>query len=221
MFRQIFIIMINVLIADDHQLLIDGIRTALDNHEDIRVVAEAHNGYKVIEALDSGMEVDVILMDINMPTCDGLTATKLVQKKHPGVKVIALSQYDEKRFVKQMVKNGASGYLLKDTGKDELVNAITRVHAGEKHFSERLSMRLISQELKMQEDTKSLFPKLSKREIEILRLIGREFSSQEIADKLFISFHTVESHRANLMSKAGVKNTAGLMRWAAENDLLD
>lgn len=212
--------MINILIADDHQLLIDGIKTALSDIEDIAVVAEANNGYKVIEKLDSGVPVDVILMDINMPLCDGLNCTKLVVKKYPSVKIIALSQYDEKRFVKQMVKNGASGYLLKDTGKDTLINAIRTVHGGEKYFCERLSMRLINQELKMQ-DTKSLFPKLSRREIEILKLIGLEMSSQEIADKLFISFHTVESHRANLMSKAGVKNTAGLMRWAVENDFLD
>ena len=212
--------MINVLIADDHQLLIDGIKTALEGVEDITVVAEANNGYKVLEKLESGIPVDVILMDINMPQLDGLNCTKMVAKKFPDVKVIALSQYDEKRFVKQMVKNGASGYLLKDTGKDILVKAIKTVHGGEKYFCERLSLRLINQELKMQ-DTKALFPKLSKREVEILQLIGKEYSSQQVADKLFISFHTVESHRANLMFKAGVKNTAGLIRWAVENDLLD
>ncbi|MBW6460332.1 MAG: response regulator transcription factor [Bacteroidales bacterium] len=212
--------MINVLIADDHQLLIDGIKTVLEEVEDISVVAEASNGYKVLEKLESGIQVDVILMDINMPLLDGLNCTKMVVKKFPDVKVIALSQYDEKRFVKQMVKNGASGYLLKDTAKDILVKAIKTVHGGEKYFCERLSLRLINQELKMQ-DTKALFPKLSRREVEILRLIGKEYSSQQIADKLFISFHTVESHRANLMFKAGVKNTAGLMRWAVENDLLD
>jgi len=212
--------MINVLIADDHQLLIDGIKTALEEVEDIIVVAEASNGYKVLEKLESGIPVDVILMDINMPLLDGLNCTKMVAKNFPDIKVIALSQYDEKRFVKQMVKNGASGYLLKDTGKDTLVKAIQTVHGGETYYCERLSMRLINQELKMQ-DTKALFPKLSKREVEILQLIGKEYSSQKIADKLFISFHTVESHRANLMSKAGVKNTAGLIRWAVENDLLD
>jgi DNA-binding NarL/FixJ family response regulator len=212
--------MINLLIADDHQLLIDGIKTTLSGVEDISVVAEVYNGYQVIEKLDSGLHVDVIFMDINMPKLDGLSCTKIVHKKYPEIRIIALSQYDEKRFVKQMVKNGASGYLLKDAGKDVLVTAIRTVHGGENYFCERLSMRLISQELKM-EDTKSLFPKLTDREIEILRLIGRELSSQEIADKLFISFHTVESHRANLMSKAGVKNTAGLIRWATENDFLD
>ncbi len=212
--------MINILIADDHQLLIDGIKATLAGIEDINIAAEVYNGYQVLEKLESGLPVDIILMDINMPKLDGLICTKMVHKKFPHVRIIALSQYDEKRFVKQMVKNGASGYLLKDSGKDILVKAIRTVHGGESYYCERLSLRMISQELKM-EDTKSLFPKLTDREIEILRLIGRELSSQEIADKLFISFHTVESHRANLMSKAGVKNTAGLIRWATENDFLD
>lgn len=212
--------MIRILVADDHQLMIDGIKTTLAGIVDFTIVAEANNGFQVMEKLDAGAEVDVILMDINMPGQDGLVCTKEVKKKYPDIKIIALSQYDEKRFVKRMVKNGASGYLLKDSGKDILEKAIRTVCSGEHYFSEKLSMRLISQELKT-EDTKSLFPKLTDRELEVLNLIGKEFSSQEIADRLFISFHTVESHRANLMYKAGVKNTAGLIRWAVENDLLD
>jgi DNA-binding NarL/FixJ family response regulator len=213
--------MINILIADDHQLLIDGIKAALAGSPDISVVGEANNGYQVLERLDAGLPVNIILMDINMPKLDGLNATKLVHKRHPQVKVIALSQYDEKRFVKQMVKNGASGYLLKDSSREVLEEAIKTVQNGESYFCERLSVRLINQELKIEDEANALFPKVTDRELEILRHIGRELSSQEIADKLFISFHTVESHRANLMSKAGVKNTAGLIRWATENDLLD
>lgn len=212
--------MINILIADDHQLLIDGIKTALRDISDFNISAEANNGFQVIEKLDSGIPADVILMDINMPKLDGLECTRLVHKKYPAVKILALSQYDEKRFVKRMVRNGAVGYLLKDSGKDMLEKAIRAVHAGGTYFSDKLSMSIVRQELKM-EDTKSLFPKLTERELEILNLIGKELSSQEIADKLFISFHTVETHRANLMNKAGVKNTAGLVRWATENDLLD
>ncbi len=212
--------MINILIADDHQLLIDGIKVTLRDIADFAIVAEALNGYQVIEILESGIEVDVILMDINMPKLDGLECTKMVIKKFPDIKIIALSQYDEKRFVKRMVKNGAFGYLLKDSDKDTLEKAIRQVRSGEKYFCDRLNLRLVEQELKM-EDTKSLFPKLTAREIEILNLICKEFSTQEIANKLFLSFHTIESHRANLMQKAGVKNTAGLVRWAVENDFID
>lgn len=209
--------MIRILIADDHPLLINGIKSTLKDIEDFDFVAEADNGYKVLEKLESGIHVDIILMDINMPKLDGLNCTRMVRKKFPDVKIIALSQYDEKRFVKLMVKHGAMGYILKDSGKDVLEKAIRQVYAGENYFCDRLYIRLLNQELK-QEDTRSLFPKLSSREIEVLKLICEEHSTQEIADQLFISFHTVESHRANMMSKAGVKNTAGLVRWAVENN---
>ena len=212
--------MINVLIADDHQIIIDGLKTILEDADDLHIVAEAKDGYQVLKILEEKPEVHVILMDINMPKLDGLDCTRQVHKRFPDVRVIALTQYSEKRFVKRMIKNGAVGYILKDSDHDTLVNAIRQVHAGEKYFCDRLSFQLASQELKMQ-DTKSLFPKLSERELEILRLICDEHSSQEIADKLFISFHTVESHRANLMLKAGARNTAGLVKWAVENDFAD
>lgn len=212
--------MINVLIADDHQLFIDGIRSALKGVLDIWVVAEAHNGYQVLEKLESGIPVDIILMDINMPMLDGLACTKMVLKKYPGVKVIALSQFDEKRFVKQMIKNGADGYILKDCSKDMLVTAITTVYGGGDFFYNVQASRLIKAELSS-ENNQALFPKLSVRELEILQLIGQEFSTQEIAEKLSVSFHTVESHRANLIAKIGVRNTAGLVKWAVENDLID
>jgi DNA-binding NarL/FixJ family response regulator len=212
--------MIKILIADDHQFLIDGVKSNLQMIPDFSIAGEAHNGLQVLEMLEAGLEVDIILMDINMPKMDGLECTRNVTKRFPGIKVIVLSQYDEKRFVKQMVKNGAMGYLLKDSAKDALEKTIRTVYGGEKSFSEKLMLRLINVELK-EENKSSLFPKLTAREKEILNLLGRELSSQEIADKLFISFHTVESHRANLMYKAGVKNTAGLIRWAVENDMLD
>jgi DNA-binding NarL/FixJ family response regulator len=212
--------MIKVMIADDHPLMIGGIKTTLADSPEVEIVADASNGYEVIRQLEEGKEVDVILMDINMPKLDGLDTTKKVSKAFPQVKIIALSQYSEKRFVKRMLKYGADGYLLKDSSRDDLIEAIQKVHAGEKYFSPRLSVSLVNQELKL-ENTSSLFPKLTERELEILNLICKEHSSQEIADKLFISFHTVESHRANLMHKSGTKNTAGLVRWAVENDFVD
>lgn len=212
--------MIRILIADDHQLIIDGLQSILVGMEDVSIVATAQNGYQVLERLESGLRPDVILMDINMPGLDGLDCTRQVTRKYPGIRIIALSQYDEKRFVKRMVKNGASGYLLKDAGRDEIEKAVRAVHAGERYFSGSLSVRLIEQELK-EEHTSGLFPKLSEREKEVLNLICQGLSSQEISDKLFISLHTVENHRANLMQKTGTGNTASLVRWAVENDLFD
>jgi DNA-binding NarL/FixJ family response regulator len=210
--------MINVLVADDHQILIDGIKITLNDVEDINIVAEAKDGFQVLKTLEDRQDINVILMDISMPKLDGLECTKQVHKKYPEIKIVALSQFSEKRFVKRMIKNGASGYILKDSERDILEKAIKAVHSGEKYFCDNLSFRMVSQELKM-ENTKSLFPQLSNREKEILALICQEYSNHEIADRLFLSFHTIESHRANLMHKAGAKNTAGLVRWAVENDL--
>lgn len=212
--------MVRILIADDHQLLIDGIKSTLANVEDIIIVAEANNGYQVLEKLGSGMEVDVILMDINMPKMDGLNCTRLVLKDFPGIRIIALSQFDEKRFVKRMVKNGASGYLLKDVGKEELVLAIRTVYHGGNYYFDQDSEVSVSKET-WEENGISLFPKLTEREIEILTLIGKGLSTYDISNQLFISVNTVESHRAHLINKAKVKNTAELIRWAALNDLLD
>ncbi|MEE4256152.1 MAG: response regulator transcription factor [Bacteroidales bacterium] len=212
--------MINIMIADDHQLLIDGIRSALESTEDLNIIGEALNGYQVLEKLDGGLQPDIILMDINMPKLDGLECTKQLTKKYPSIKIIALSQYDEKRFVKRMLKYGAVGYLLKDASKEEIETAVRTVAKGEKYFSSGLSLRLIEQEIK-KENISGLFPRLTEREKEVLGLICSGLTSQEISEKLFISFHTVESHRANLMHKAGVSNTAGLVRWGVENDLVE
>ncbi|RLD39704.1 MAG: DNA-binding response regulator [Bacteroidetes bacterium] len=212
--------MITLMIADDHQLIIDGVKSTLGNIEDFEFIGEAMNGYQVMEQLDAGLRPDIILMDINMPKLDGLDCTRQVSKKYPDCKVIALSQYDEKRFIKRMLKNGAMGYVLKDAGKDQIEKAIRTVMGGEKFYSEGLSIRLIEQELK-DENISYLFPRLTAREREVLSLICKGLTSQEISEKLFISFHTVESHRANLMHKAGVKKTAGLVKWAVENDFIE
>jgi len=211
--------MIEVLIADDHKLLIDGIKTTLKNVSDIKIVAKAYNGLQVLKILKE-QKVDVILMDINMPQMDGLDCCKIVSKEYPDVKIIALSQFDEKRFVKRMIKNGASGYVLKDTSKNELIKAIKKVYLGETYFSDRLSINILQREVN-QSPFDPLFPKLTRREMEVLRLISFEYNSLEIADRLHVRFHTVETHRVNLISKAGAKNSAGLVRWAMENGLLD
>lgn len=212
--------MTNVLIVDDHQLMIDGIKTTLEDVEDIHIVNEAHNGNEVLEILENTREVQVILMDINMPEMDGLDCTKIVHKKYPQIKIIALSQYSEKRFVKQMLKHGASGYLLKDAGKEEIIKAIKTVLDGETYIQEELSKSLIGM-VAEKKPNHGLFAELTSREKDILNMICKGLSSQEVADSLTISFHTVESHRSNMIAKTQTRNTAGLVRWAVENDFVD
>ncbi|MCF8369409.1 MAG: response regulator transcription factor [Bacteroidales bacterium] len=210
--------MIRVLIADDHQLLIDGIKTTLEDVEWIKVVKGVLNGNDVLKFLKR-KRVDVILMDINMPELDGLECTKIVAREYPEIKILAISQYDERRFIRQMIKNGASGYLLKDSGKNELVEAIKTAVDGRQYFSDRLSDKILGKSEPINKRN-PLFIKLTDREQEILSLLCMEYSSQEISEKLLISFHTVETHRANLMAKSGAKNSIGLVKWALENELV-
>jgi len=211
--------MIRILIADDHQIFIDGIKATLNDIKDIKIIAHAFNGYEVIKILLT-KRADIVLMDINMPFMDGLECTKIIGEKFPKTKVIALSQFDEKRFVRQMIRFGAFGYLLKDATKDELVMAIRDVYAGKKYFSPKLSLSLMNNEINVK-NSNPLFPRLTDREKQVLTLICKQFSSQQIAEILSISYNTVENHRASLMEKSDAKNTAGLVKWAIQNDLLD
>lgn len=198
--------------------MIEGIKSTLADIDDFQFVAHANNGSEVLNILES-LTADVILMDINMPILDGLECTKVISEKYPSVKVIALSQFGETRFVKRMIKNGAMGYLLKDALREELIEAIRLVYAGERYIDKKLQIKCPTV-LINSSPRKNELPKLTKREIEVLTLICNEFSSQEIADHLSISYNTVEHHRANLNEKSGSKNTAGLVRWSIENNLI-
>lgn len=211
--------MIKILIADDHSMMIDGIKTTLSDIAEMEIIGEASNGKEVLKFLESH-HADIILMDVNMPLMDGLECTKIVTENYPNTKVIALTQFNESRFVKRMIKNGSSGYLIKDAQKEELVTAILNVYQGNLYFDKDLHF-IISQDPQADSGRKNLIAKLTDRELEILKLICNEFSSLEIATQLSIAFNTVERHRASLITKSGAKNTAGLVRWAAENDLID
>jgi len=212
--------MIKVLVADDHKVLIDGIKSILKGEHEINVVAEASNGQEVLDHLKK-LEVDVILLDINMPVLDGLDTCKLVHKNYPEIKILALTMYGEGSFISGMLKNGASGYVLKDSNKQELIDAIKTVFSGEKYYSQKVTQILISSMMPGKTiSSNPLLPKITRREKEILKLIVNEFTTHEIADKLFISLSTVETHRANLLSKLNVRNTAGLVRIAIEKGLV-
>ena len=208
--------MIKVIITDDHPSLREGISTVLKHEKDIEVIGFAENGSDLLELLES-KKPDIVLIDINMPVMNGIDATKIIRGRFPDVKVIVFSQSDEKRFVKRVLKEGAHGYLLKSATSTELAKAIRMVQSGAIYMSEELPNVFIE---KSKKKSDYLFADLTSREIEIVKLICDEKTTDEIAELLFISHNTVETHRANILLKIGVKNTAGLVKWAIENEII-
>jgi DNA-binding NarL/FixJ family response regulator len=212
--------MIRLLVADDHQVLKDGIKAMLKENDEIEIMGEAGNGLEVLEILDKH-PADVVLLDINMPVLDGIETCRKIKDLHPTIKVLALTMYDEGNLIAKMVKNGAMGYILKNTGKDKLIEAIKTIHEGRTYFSARVKDALItSMVTEKNTNSSSFMPSLTRREKEIIELIVNEYTTHEIADKLFISEKTVETHRKNLLQKLNARNTAGMVRIAIEKGLV-
>ena len=215
--------MIKILIADDHTMFVDGIESILRNESEVEVVGKCFDGLSIFGLLASN-EVDVLLLDVNLPGINGIEVCKRLGKEFPNVRVLALSMYNEESFITEILKNGALGYILKNTGRTELLKAIQQVHSGQSYFSEAVTQTIMKSMVKANQPSTNKtkeFPKISRREKEVLKLIIEEFTTQEIAKELFISLKTVESHRSNLLAKLNARNTAGLVRVAIENKLLD
>lgn len=210
--------MIRILIADDHQMFIDGLRSLLDGSEDICVAGEASNGLQVVERCDRE-GVDIVIMDINMPEMDGIQATREVLKKHPGMKVLGLSMYNDREYISDILKAGARGYILKNTGKETLINAIRTLHRGENYLGEEVTKTLLNSFIK-NPGGGQIVEKLSDREKEVLECIATGLTTHEIADQLFISKNTVETHRKNLLYKLKARNTAELVNNAYKHRLI-
>ena len=210
------------MIVDDHQLVLDGIKSTLAKEPSFEVKAEAHNGKEALE-LAQRLQLDVVLMDIDMPVMNGFEATQELIEKFPGIKVLVLTMHNEKGIINKMLEIGASGFILKNTDKDTLILAIKKVAAGERYFSSEVTMTLFEKKSVQLENEKSPVASdlLTTREVEILKLIASGLSNREIGEKLFISPRTVDTHRTNLMEKIEVKNIAGLIRFALTNGYLD
>ncbi len=213
--------MIKILIADDHQLFIDGIKSLVNSMQNMEIIAEVGNGKQLLEVLEHTSS-DIILMDINMPEMDGIEATKQVKIKYPSVKILMLTMFSSREYIEKLLRAGADGYILKNTGKVELQEAIETIVNGESYFSKEVTERIMEGlQKKKSAEKKSYIVELTEREIEVLKLIVQEFTTAEIAEKLFISTHTVETHRKNLISKLNVRNIAGLVKYAMQNGLVD
>lgn len=209
--------MIKVGIADDHLLVINGLKAMVATQPNISVVFDATSGTEVLEQLDR-QQPDVLLLDIQMPDISGIEVCKTIHSKYPTVKVIALTNFDGLHYVKQMMRNGASGYLLKNVDTKTLAKAIETVSANEPYIDEHLRNSLLNSVISGKKTASQAT--LTKRETEILSLVAQGSTNQEIADKLFISLRTVQSHRINLNQKLGVHNTAGLVNEAYKRGLI-
>lgn len=216
---------INIVIADDEQLFRSGIRFLLDREENFNVIFEAENGLELIDFLSTTEEFpDVILMDLKMPQMNGIEATKTIHKTHSDIKIIALTSFDGKSFITNMIDVGASSYLLKNTSPKAVVHTINEVYQKGFYYDEKV-LKIIHENIisSSGKRIKSDLDKnlLSKREIDVLELICNQCTTSEIAEQLFISPRTVEGHRNNLLLKTQSKNVAGLVIYGIQKKLIE
>lgn len=212
-----------IILAEDHVIVRNGIKILLESQPEISVVAEAANGLEVLSYFENGGDGDIVLADINMPEMDGISLTKELNFLKPQVHVIILSMLDNEKYVAQAFMEGASGYLLKSIGADELAFALKWVSKGGQYLCAELSQKLLGQLIKnvsRQAEEQNLQIDFSLREMEVLNLIAEGYTNNEMADKLFLSKRTVEGHRQALIDKTGSKNTAALIRFAIQNGFL-
>lgn len=213
---------INLAIVDDHKIFREGLKAILEDCSSLNIVFEAGNGQDLISQL-AFKTPDVILMDIKMPVMDGMQATSYVHEHFPEIKVLALSMYHEDKYIVDMMKAGASGYILKNAEPGEIIEAVSTVHAKEFYFNERLSVTLVKQLLGPSAGIPKIPHKnisLNQRETEILSLICQEYTNVEIGEKLFLSVRTVEGYRTRLFEKIGSKNIAGLVIFAIKQGII-
>ncbi len=209
---------IKLLLADDHLMIRDGIKLMLKKSLGMEIVAEASNGAEVITYLEKyASKIDIVLMDINMPIMSGIEATQIITDKFKNIKVLALTMHAEGTYITNMLKAGALGYVLKESGTNELITAINTVARGQKYYSNEVSVTLINSLIS---DDKPKDSQLSERELEVLAHIATGETNKKIGDKLCISGRTVETHRRNILEKLAVKNTAEMIRYAIENRIV-
>lgn len=208
-----------ILIADDHQLIIDGIKSMLDGEQDYKIVWEATNGQQALDKINQNPdEIDLLLTDVSMPILSGTELCKIVKKSFPHIKVLILSMYNNSAIIREALSAESDGYILKTTGQEELLLALHKIRFDGTYYTESIFPILYQQKIK--EDAVRLnLSNLSTREIEVLQLIVQENTSEEIAEKLFISKKTVDNHRQNLLTKTNCKSTIGLVKFALANGM--
>ncbi len=200
---------IHIFIIDDHQLVIDGICSLLLNEPEFEITGTCNQPAEALQMLER-KRVDIVLTDVQMPGVSGVELTRLIRKKHPAIYILALSMHGDIAVIKQMLDSGISGYILKNTGKTELIEALKKVSGGDAYFSPEITREL----MKVVKGGAQNDAHLTNREIEIIRLIEKEMGNKQIADTLCISERTVETHRKNIFRKTDTQSIIGLLKFA-------
>lgn len=214
---------IKIVVADDHQFILDSLEILFSKMPDYEVVAFCKNGKEVIEALTNFEGVEIVLADIDMPQMNGLEMAKNIMANFLNVKILLLTVSEDVETIRRALQAGVAGYVMKKAGKKELHRALETVLSGEKYYSESVIFELLNGNQKVSEvveNVEVMFNILTEREIEIIRLIAKEYSTTEIAEKLFISVGTVEKHRHNIFKKLNIKNVVGLMQYAFQHKII-
>ncbi|WP_417942118.1 response regulator [Flavobacterium sp. RS13.1] len=207
---------IKLIIADDHELFRNGLAELLRKHDDIKIVKSVGDGIQFMELINTNFEADIVLLDITMPNMDGFQVLKELNNAVSSIKPIVISMHNDGNYIAKCAKMGAYGYLLKNTDESELILAIRSVSNGKKYFSAEISEKMINF-MSTQSISEDI---LSNKETEVLGLISKGLTTKEIANQLFVSSRTIETHRANILKKLEVKNTAELIKKAAKMNLI-
>ena len=211
---------VKLILADDHRIFLDVIEALLMTEPGIEILAKVQNGQQVLETVDNESEIDLMILDINMPVIDGIEITKMIKQKYPEIKVLILSMYKKSEFIKTLISAGADGYILKNSEKQVLLEAISTLISGERFFSNEIQESIIDSFTSKQFSKDIEIVELSEREKEVVQLIVQEKSTAEIADILHLSQHTINSHRKSILNKLDVKNAAGIFRYALQTGIV-
>ena len=212
---------IKIVLADDHQIVMDGLDALLSEEEDIEIIAKVNNGKKAVEAVHL-LHPDIVVLDLDMPVMNGIVASQEIKRKYPDTKIIILSLHSERSIIQQLIKIGVHAYLLKNADKEELSAAIHIVANGKKYFSGDVTIALSNEiEINIHPSDAEILSSLTNRETEILKAIAEGLSNKEISENLFLSQRTVDTHRQNIMKKLNVRKVVGLIKFAIKSGLVD
>ena len=203
-----------IFIVDDHQIVIDGLKLLIKDIDHLVIAGESNDPHKVLVMLEDAC-ADILLTDVSMPGMSGIELTRQVRKKFPRIKILALSMFGDSQVVSEMIDAGVSGFILKNTGREELEEALKKIASGQNYYTADITEQLVKSLKQNQENVH-----LTDREVEIIRMIEKEFSNKKIADMLFISERTIETHRKNIFRKTNTQTLIGLLKYAYERKII-